>query len=464
MSAVPNYFQTNAIYCGDCREILRKFPEDCADLIYADPPFFSNRHYEVLWDDGYELRAFEDRWKGGINNYVEWMVERLRECYRVLKPTGSMYLHCDWHASHYLKVEMDQLFGDKFFQNEIVWRRSDAHSDAKQGAKHYGRVTDSILFYTKSDEYTFNTTYTPLPETTTEKWYRHVDPKTGRRYNLADLTASKAGGDTSYEFQGARPSQGRFWAYTKEKMQKMWDDGRIVKTPTGKLYFKRYLDESKGVPLQNLWTDISMLRGFSGTEERLGYPTQKPEALLNRIISVSSNPMDVVLDPFCGCGTALASAQRLKRRWVGIDVSPTSCSLMETRMRKLRASPIMVGMPMDVDALRTLPPFEFQNWVIRRLYGRISNRKVGDMGIDGYTFEGYPVQVKQSEDIGRNVIDNFETAMRRYKAKKGVIVAFSFGKGAYEEIARAKLHEDLDIELVPVIDLLKNGREKPAQT
>lgn len=454
--SVPSYFQTNTIYCGDCKDVLRKFPNECVDLIYADPPFFSNRHYEVIWSDGYELLAFEDRWKGGINNYVEWMNERLTECYRILKTTGSMYLHCDSHASHYLKVDMDRIFGDNNFRNEIIWKRSDAHSDAKQGAKHYGRVTDSILFYTKSDKFTFNVVYVPLPESTREKWYRRVDPKTGRRYNLDNLTASKAGGDTLYEFQGIKPPSGRYWAYSKEKMQKMWDEGRIVKTKTGKLYYKRYLDESKGVPLQNLWTDISMLRGFSAGEEHLGFPTQKPEALLKRIIEVSSNPTDILLDPFCGCGTAIVVAQKLGRGWIGIDVSPTACNLMEKRFRKLLVSPNVMGMPLTEDDLRKLPPFEFQNWVINRLFGRISASKSSDMGIDGYTFEGDPIQVKQSDDIGRNVVDNFETALRRVNKTVGVIVAFSFGKGAYEEIARAKLHDHLEINALTVKELIEN--------
>ena len=246
-------------------------------------------------------------------------------------------------------------------------------------------------------------------------------------------------------------------------MQKMWEEGRIVKTKTGKLYHKRYVDESKGVPLQNLWTDISMLRGFSANEERLGFPTQKPEALLERIIEVSSNPMDIVLDPFCGCGTAIVVAQKLGRRWIGVDVSPTACNLMEKRLRKLNVSPNVFGMPMFEEDLRKLPPFEFQNWVIKRLFGRVSTRRTSDMGIDGYTFEGNPVQVKQSDDVGRNVIDNFETAIRRMKANKGVIVAFSFGKGAYEEIARAKLHESLEIELLKVSDLLKIDRLLPTE-
>ncbi|HJW65708.1 MAG TPA: DNA methyltransferase [Candidatus Bathyarchaeia archaeon] len=434
-------------------------------MIYADPPFFSNRHYEVIWEDGAEIRSFGDRWKGGINHYVGWMAERLEQCYRVLKSTGSMYLHCDMHASHYLKVEMDGIFGEKSFQNEAVWKRSDAHSDAKQGAKHYGRVTDSILFYAKSDSYTFNTLYLPLPDSTKEKWYKHIDAKTGRRYNLDNLTASKAGGDTLYEFQGVKPPSGRYWAYSREKMQKMWDEGRIEKTKTGKIYFRRYLDESKGVPLQNLWTDISMLRGFNPSKEHLGYPTQKPEALLERIITVSSKVstdyQDVLLDPFCGCGTALVAAQKLGRKWIGIDVSPTACGLMERRLRKLQVSPNMVDMPYSEKHLRKLQHFDFQNLVVQKLYGRVSARKSSDMGIDGLTFEGDPIQVKQSDDIGRNIIDNFETALRRAKKTKGIVVAFSFGKGAYEEAARAKSHDNLDIKLLTVEELLNSPNQSP---
>jgi tRNA G10 N-methylase Trm11 len=192
----------------------------------------------------------------------------------------------------------------------------------------------------------------------------------------------------------------------------------------------------------------------------LGYPTQKPEALLGRIIEASCNPMDIVLDPFCGCGTAISVAHKKGRRWVGIDVSPTACDLMEKRMRRLSISPSMMGMPLTEDDLRKVAPFEFQNWVVRRLYGRVTARKSGDMGIDGTTFEGIPIQVKQSEDIGRNVIDNFETAIRRKKKTHGIIVAFSFGKGAYEEIARAKLHERLDIKLLQIKDLIKRQEQQ----
>ena len=230
------------------------------------------------------------------------------------------------------------------------------------------------------------------------------------------------------------------------------------KKPGGLPRLKYYLKDTKGVPVSDVWTDIKIIEASS--KESLGFPTQKPESLLRRIISASSNPMDIVLDPFCGCGTAIVVAHKLGRRWTGIDVSPTACKLMEKRMRRLHVSPNVVGMPLTEDELRKLPPFEFQNWVCKRLFGRVSRRKTSDMGIDGYTFEGYPIQVKQSDNVGRNVVDNFETAMRRKKKTKGVIVAFSFSRGAYEEIARAKLHEGLEIKAITVRELIENESRK----
>ncbi len=450
--------QVNAIYCGDCKEVLHQYvPDNSIELIYADPPFFSNRHYEVLWGDGYELRAFADRWKGGIENYISWMDDKLRECHRVLKATGSMYLHCDSHASHYLKVQMDRIFGAQNFRNEISWKRSDAHSDAKQGARFYGRIHDSLLFYSKSDDYVFNVQYNPLPPSTVEKWYRHIEPSTMRRYNMADLTAAKAGGDTKYEWHGKKPPTGRYWAYSKEKMMQLESKGLIVYSKSGKPYMKRYLDESKGVPLQDFWNDIEMLRGIRKKGERLGYPTQKPQELLERMVKVSSDPMDLVLDPFCGCGTAIAAAHKLGRRWVGIDVSPTACRLMAARMRKLGFSiqeKDIIGLPKTFEEIKGMQPFEFQNWVMQKLMARISKTLSTDMGIDGWTLDNRPIQVKQSEAVGRNVIDNFETALTRANKKSGIIVAISFGKGAYEEVARAKLEQGLDIELKTVKDIL----------
>ncbi len=445
--------KTNVIYRGDCTNILVTYiPDNSIDLIYVDPPFFTSRNYEVLWGNGYELRAFDDRWKGGIENYISWMEPKIRECYRVLKPNGSMYLHCDWHADAHLRLLMDGLFGESGLVNEIVWQRQAAHGDTKQGAKHFGRLHDIILFYVKGPEYTWSTEYGLYDEEYTAKFYRHIEPKTGRRYMLDNIAGpgGAAKGNPLYEFMGIR----RYWRYSKQRMEELFAQGRIVQVKKGTVpRYKRYLDEMPGMPVQDVWTDIQSIQ--SQSRERLGYPTQKPEALLERIIKASSNTTDIVLDPMCGCGTAIAVAQKLGRRWIGIDISPTACKLMAKRMRKLGVEKMeLLGMPMTIDEIRALPPFEFQNWVCQKLMARVSEKKVGDMGVDGRLFDGSPLQVKQSENVGRNVIDNFETAIRRMKKIKGIIVALSFSKGAYEEVARAKNQDGLDIELKTIQDIL----------
>jgi DNA modification methylase len=447
--------ETNTIYCGDNAEVMRRdILDNSIDLIYADPPFFSNKPYEVLWGNGYELRAFEDRWKGGIENYVAWMEPKLRECHRVLKNTGSMYLHCDWHAGHRLQVLMDKIFGERLV-NEIIWKRTSAHT-GEGIIKSYGTVHDVILFYTKTDNYTFNPQHMPYDKNYVEKFYRNVD-KDGRRWTSSDLMAAGIRhGESGKPWRGIDPNKrGNHWKFTIAKLEELAKEGRIYfpKKAGGVPRYKRYLDEMKGQLLQDIWVDILPIQAHS--KERLGYPTQKPEQLLKRIVSVSSNPMDVVLDPFCGCGTTLVVAQKLGRRWIGIDVSPTACKLMGTRLRKLHTQYTVIGLPKTVEELRALQPFEFQNWVFEKLHGRVNPRKIGDFGIDGWIELDVPTQVKQSEDIGRNVVDNFETAIRRMGKKKGVIVAFSFGSGANEEAARAHNEEGLEIKLKTVEEVLK---------
>lgn len=385
--------KTNVIYCGDCQKILRQhIPDNSIDLIYADPPFFTEKKYEVIWGDGYEIRAYEDRWKGGIQNYLAWMEPKLRECQRVLKQTGSMYLHCDYHANAHLRILMDKIFEEKNFQNEVIWWY---HTGGASKVR-FARSHDTLLFYTKGDKWTFN--WEELKYSRTEKALKRARNPKGARISITD----------------------------------------VYKVPEDVLEIQQMNPMAK---------------------ERVGYPTQKPEALLEAIIKASSNPMDIILDPFCGCGTAIAVAHKLGRRWIGIDVSPTACKLMFKRMQKLnpslRLEETVIGLPKTVEELRTLQPFEFQNWVIQKLGARVSERKIGDMGIDGFTFDLKPIQVKQSDNVGRNVVDNFETAMRRVNAKRGIIVAFSFGKGAYEEVARAKLQEGLEIELITVEELIK---------
>lgn len=412
-----NELSKNLLICGDNLKALDDLVKRGikVDLIYLDPPFFSNKHYEVVWGDEAEIRSFKDRWAGGINVYIEWMRERVVKMYDILKDTGSFYLHCDWHASHYLKVMLDEIFTRSKFRNELIW----CYSGRELSQKQWNSKHDNIFFYTKSNRWVFNwkeVAEEPSPQVLAQ--YKHVDEK-GKRYVIRSKTGGKG--------------------LSKESEN------------TYRQYYKK-------VPPRT-WVHISFV---SSSHERLGYPTQKPEALLERIIKASSNKGDIVLDPFCGCGTAMTVSQQLGRKWIGIDISPTAINLIEKRLGKVGAKKSqefdVIGMPTTLVELEKLEPFEFQNWVIYEMRAKQSKRLVADMGIDGYyektifTYEA-GIQVKQSEKIGRNVVDNFETALRRRKYEKGYIVAFSFTKGAYEEVARVK-GKGLDIKLVEVEDLL----------
>jgi len=473
---------TRVVYCGDNLEQLAKLPDACIDLIYIDPPFNSNRNYEVFWGETKEKRSFADR-HASTQAYIDYMRPRCQQLARVLKKTGSFYYHCDWHASHYVKVMLDQLFGENNFINEIVWKRSDAKSDVGQGAKHLGRVHDSIFYYTgSSEDYTFNPHYNPLPQSTIDKWYRHVEDGTGRRYNKADLSGpgGEAKGCPVYEWKGVT----RAWRNSKARMEKLEKDGRLTYTKSGMVYQKRYLDESKGVALSSWWDDIDMLRGISSGGERLGYPTQKPLALLERILNLSSKPNDIVLDAFCGCGTALVAAQNLGRQWIGIDISPTACRVMAKRLRdvcKMRESEpghrahdtnsfIVRDLPWTIEKLRAIPPFEFENWAVIGLGGIPNKVQVGDMGIDGRIFpvgtkpsdkdsmfagDWFPIQVKQVEKVGRPDIDAFEAVMAREERQRGFFVAFGFSSDAHAECAAFHKQSGRIIKLITVQEILE---------
>lgn len=308
---------------------------------------------------------------------------------------------------------MDRLFGESQFRNSIVWHYSGWN---KRNRFNFNSRHDTILFYGKTDRQVFNSY--AIPWTSKEEYVKLRKQKVrvdsdGREYVLSD-----AGGGKRTE---------------------------------------RYLEDAmkQGAFVDDVW-EIDKLN--NSAKEALRYPTQKPEALLDRIISASSNSGDIVLDPFCGCGTAIAVAQKVKplRRWIGIDVSPTACKLMAQRMRSLGV-PIddkeIIGLPKTLGDVKAMQPFEFQNWVFQKLGGQVGQKKIGDMGIDGWLWDK-PVQVKQSDGVGRNVVDNFETALRRVKKKEGIVVAFGFGKGAYEEVARAKLEEGLGITLMTIEDVL----------
>ena len=454
---------TRVVYCGDNLEQLAKLPDACVDLIYIDPPFNSNRNYEVFWGETKEKRAFEDRHES-TRAYIDYMRPRCVQLARVLKKTGTFFFHCDWHASHYVKTMLDEpgLFGENNFVNEIIWKRSHAHSDAKQGRKAFGVITDSIFVYGLGGERTWNSEYQPYDQEYTDRDYRRVDPD-GRRYRLDNIQgpggASK--GNPFYEVMGVS----RYWRYSKEKMDELIKAGRIVQTQPGTVpQYKRYLDEMPGVPIQNLWDDIPIIN--SRSNEFLGYPTQKPLQLLERIIKTSSNENDIVLDAFCGCGTALVAAQNLKRQWIGIDISPTACRVMAKRLRDVCGLPeseplwkagrgfVVRDLPWSEEKLRAIPPFEFENWAVIALGGIPNKVQVGDMGVDGRIYpvssaaepyrlkEGelglkerwYPIQVKQKDKIGRPDIDAFEAMMMREDCEKGFFVSFDYSSDALQEI------------------------------
>lgn len=530
----PKPLTDNTLFYGDNLDILRQYiSSESVDLVYLDPPFNSNRNYNVLFKDekGKEAEsqivAFEDTWHWnlaaektyndlvlnaapqvstmidamrrfiGTNQmmaYLVMMAARLVELHRVLKPTGSLYLHCDPTASHYLKIILDTIFGVQNFRNEIIWKRSDAHNDTKQGAKQFGRIHDVLFFYTISSDWTWNPIYTPLSDSTQNTWYKHIEEETGRRYNKADLTAAKPGGDTLYEWKGVKPPSGRYWAYSREKMEQMERDGRIVYSASGKPYMKRYLDDSLGTPLQDLWVDIDMIRGITNNNERLGYPTQKPLALLERIIEVSSNPGDVVLDPFCGCGTAIAAAQKLGRKWLGIDITHLSIALQKYRMQA--AFPgikfTIVGEPTqlyEAEQLAKEDRYQFQWWALSlvraRPLGGESGSKVGkkgsDRGIDGVISfmdesggrqKQVLVQVK-SGHVSSQLVRDLRGTVEREQAAIGVFITLEEPTKEMErEATVAGFYRSPGwgrdyprIQLLTIKDLLKGVEIKmPAQT
>ena len=456
----------NKLILGDNLEILKTMGSETVDLIYLDPPFFSNRTYEVIWGDEGEVRSFQDRWSGGISHYIEWLKERVEQMHRILKPTGSIFLHCDWHADAYIRVEiLDKIFGLNNFLNEITWKRTTTHNDSKQGAKQFGRVQDKIFFYAKNyREFVFYPQFEHYTSDYVASSYNKTDLD-GRRFKASDLSAAKPGGETSYEWKGFKPPAGRYWAYSKANMEEFENQGRIYYSDKGKPYLKHYLDEMPGNSVDDLWNNCV----FKNKKERIGYPTQKPEALLERIIKASSNEGDLVLDPFAGGGTTVAVADRLNRKWIGIDQSVQAVKVTELRLDKQRnlfSLPFTVQLhKYDYDTLRYKNAFEFERWIVQQFGGVSNTKQRGDSGLDGKASDGAPIQVKRSDNIGVNVIKNFWASLMQNDKKiyekriaegqpVGYMIAFSFGKGAVEEVARLKLKENVIINLVKVEDIV----------
>ncbi len=517
---------TNRLYYGDNLDILRRYiPDASVDLVYLDPPFNSNRDYNVIFKDesgnksDAQLVAFEDTWHWGpdaqrqyeyltntaqnegrvpdsvstivdalrhgigTNQMMAYLVEmavRLVELHRVLKPSGSLYLHCDPTASHYLKVVLDGVFGPDKFLAEIAWKRSSAHSDGKQGRRQYGRIHDVLLAYAKSGDWTWNQLYTPYDPEYVDAFYRHVEPSTGRRYRLGDLTGpgGAAKGNPEYELMGVT----RYWRYSQENMDRLVAEGRVIQTRPGAVpAYKRYLDEMPGVPLQDLWTDIKPIGAQAA--ERLGYPTQKPLALLERIIETSSNPGDVILDPFCGCGTALIAAEKLGRKWIGIDVTYLSIAVMKARLADsfgLTDVPV-IGQPTEVEGARGLAEgpdgrYQFQWWAL----GLVDAQPVGgqqkkgaDAGIDGvigFTDAGGKrerviVSVK-SGHVNASMIRDLKGTLEREKAAIALFVTLEEpSKPMKQEAVEAGVwHSDVwnrdypRVQILSIRELLEDDR------
>ncbi len=498
---------TNHLYYGDNLQVLREhIATESIDLIYLDPPFNSQATYNVLFrspkgeQSQAQIEAFEDTWtwnssaeqafdevmtsgntdaaemlramraflkENDLMAYLTMMAVRLLELYRVLKPTGNLYLHCDPTAGHYLKIVLDSIFSIENFINDISWKRTTTKSDYRQGAKNWPRIHDVILNYAKDGQKlaVFKQPFVAYSEDYIATKYRYQDTD-GRKYRLDKLTAPGMGsrGHPQYEFMGVV----RYWTYNREKMEHLLAEGRIVQTKPGTVpQYKRYLDEVQGIAVGDTWDDIHPINSMA--QERLGYPTQKPLALLERIINASSNHDDVVLDPFCGCGTAVHAAQKLGRQWIGIDITHLAISLIEKRLKD--AFPGITfevhGTPKDLAGARDLAErdkYQFQWWAVSLVnavpYG--GRKKGADTGIDGIiyfkpdgkTTERAIVSVKGGANVGVAMVKDLIATVDREKAKIGVFVTLTSPTKPMEKEAVTAGFYQTDYGKFPKIQIL----------
>ncbi len=465
----------NQLYYGDNLDVLRRYVRDASvDLVYLDPPFNSRQDYNVLFaeKDGSrsssQIHAFEDTWEWNLESqrayegivetggrvadamrafhtflgnsdmmaYLAMMAPRLIELRRVLKETGSIYLHCDPTASHYLKILMDAVFGPQSFRSEVIWKRTSSHGNV---SINYGDVTDTLLYYKRGERCTWNQIYLPYKAEHIASSFNRID-SSGRKYTSSDLRNPGVRPNLQYEYKGYKPHPNG-WAVSRERMEQYEREGRLIfpKDKNGRIRLKRYLDEQPGEKIQNLWEDISPIS--SQAQERLGYPTQKPEALLERILKASSNEGDVVLDPFCGCGTTVQVAQKLNRRWIGIDITHLAIGLIKKRLsdafgEEIRSTYEVIGEPTDVAgaaALAEQDKYQFQWWALGLVGARPAEQKKGaDRGIDGRLYfhdntKGDSKQILFSVKAGGvtvSQIRDLRGTLEREKAEIGVFLCF----------------------------------------
>lgn len=511
----------NILYYGDNLDILRNYVRDeSVDLIYLDPPFNSNRNYNVLFrevddvtESAAQVGAFEDTWtwdarteatfhqiaqtcppnlvdmmsgfvsflgRNEMTAYLVMMAIRLVELHRVLKPTGALFLHCDPTASHYLKILLDQIFGKDRMINEVIWKRTTAKGDARRRA---GNVHDVIFWYAKSSEYVYNREYAEYDQAYIDNKYSHVEEGTGRRYALDNLTSPNPRPNLTYEYKGYRPPA-YGWRVSRERMEELDAEGRLY-FPANKAHrirLKRYLDEMPGVPLTDVWLDINPIN--SQARESLGYPTQKPVELLERIVRMASNEGDVVLDPFCGCGTTIAAAEALGREWIGIDVTHLAINLIKNRL--LDTYPEVefqvVGEPTDVTGARELAQqnrHQFEYWALSLVDARPASgepKKGADKGIDGVLYavdnpherpKKIVVQVKSGK-LGVSQVRDFAHVIDREKAVMGLFITLdtptapmlteAAAAGVYETSVQKHVYPRLQI--LTVEQLLRGEQPK----
>jgi site-specific DNA-methyltransferase (adenine-specific) len=511
------------LYFGDNLNILREHIKDeSVDLIYLDPPFNSKRAYNLLFKtpkghvSDAQITAFEDTWHWGdqaerefaellhqsntsvaetmqalrhflgendVMAYLTMMANRLVELRRVLKPSGSLYLHCDPTTSHYLKIVLDTVLGPQNFRNEIIWKRRTGSSSAVHQSNKFGVCTDSIFFYSKTDKAEIHPQYNFEADRYQEyidKFFRHVD-ENGRRYRLDNLANPAPRPNLMYEYKGYKPPKNG-WAISREKMEQWDKEGRLYfpKDKNGRIQRKRFLDELKGKPVQSLWDDIEPIGAQAA--ERLGYPTQKPLALLERIINASSNPGDLVLDPFCGCGTAVHAAQKLGRDWIGIDITHLAINLIEKRLKS--AFPGITfevfGTPKDFDGAKDLAErnkYEFQWWACSLVNAQPykGKKKGADTGIDGIIYfqddkreaKKIIVSVKGGENVTRTMIADLKNTVEREKAQMGLFVTLAPAtKPMIVEATSAGFYESPAHGAFPKIQILSiegllSGKETP---
>ena len=402
------YMKLNQIYHGDNLHFMKDMPSEFIDLIYIDPPFGTQSLWSSKAWKGQKVQemSFYDSWGGGIHGYLNFITERLTEMHRLLKPTGSIFVHLDWRVAHYVKIEMDKIFGvdnpasrNTNFINEIVW----CYSGGGASKKWFSKKHDTILFYAKDkNKYKFNVQKIPR----TEKSLKRLDNPNGARVN--------------------------------KNTMKDWDKRSCL----------------------DWWEDIQVINPMG--KERIGYPTQKPRSLLERIIKSTTNQNDIVVDFFCGCGTTIDAAQSLDRQWLGFDASETACEVMCKRMMDRHS--LVVGLerkPVTYEQFMELEPFDFEKETVRHIGGVANTKQVSDGGVDGrLAFDGTPIQVKKSKRIGRNVLDNFHKHMSSHG--RGIVIALSFGKGAKQEANRLRREENVDIQLLTLKNVVDGKfRERP---